>query len=95
MDYNKRAETISEEEEDEMMMLVFPVLYLASIRTKTRTPCYTSKLSGSEYTRELQSTCRLPWLKRAFKEYKRGYCRRTTSNVHVHACAKCKFYCIV
>ena len=55
MDYNKWAETISkeEEEEDEMMVLVFPALYLASIRTRTRTPYYTSKLSGSEYTREL------------------------------------------
>ena len=49
------AKTISEEEEDdEMTMLVFPALYLASIRTRTRTPCYTSKLSGSEYTCELQ-----------------------------------------
>jgi len=56
MDYNRRVETESkeEEEDDEMMMLVFPTLYLASIRTRTRTPCYTSKLSGSEYTRELQ-----------------------------------------
>ena len=40
-----------EEEDDEMMMLIFPALYLAS--TKTKTPCHTSKLSGSKYTREL------------------------------------------
>ena len=79
MDYNKRAETVSEEEEeDEMMMLVFPALYLASIRTRTRTPCYTSKLSGSEYTRELLEghphrsyhNLRMePWIFKALADY--------------------------
>ena len=78
MDYNKRAETVSEEEKDEMMMLVFPALYLASIRTRTRTSCYTSKLSGSEYTRELLEghphrsyhNLRMePWIFKALADY--------------------------
>jgi len=78
IDYNKRAEIVSEEEKDEMMMLVFPALYLASIRTRTRTPCYTSKLSGSEYTRELLEghphrsyhNLRMePWIFKALADY--------------------------
>ena len=44
---DRRTETDSEEEDEEIMMLVFPALYAASSRAKT--PCYTSKLSGAEY----------------------------------------------
>lgn len=48
---SRRIGTDSEEEGDDEMILVFPALYLASIRNKI--PCHTSKLSGLEYTTEL------------------------------------------
>jgi len=52
MEGDRTIETDSEEEEEEeMKMLIFPSLYVASTRSKT--PCHTSKLSGSEYTCEL------------------------------------------
>ncbi|XP_040385299.1 uncharacterized protein LOC121055969 [Oryza brachyantha] len=41
-----------EEEDDEMMLLIFPALYLASTRPN-KIPCHTSKLSGAEYISEL------------------------------------------
>jgi hypothetical protein len=46
-----RTETDSEEEDEEIIMLIFPALSAASSRAKT--PCHTSKLSGAEYTCEL------------------------------------------
>lgn len=52
MEDDIRTETDSEEEDDELMMLIIPAL-VASTKTKTKTPCHTSKLSGAEYTSEL------------------------------------------
>jgi hypothetical protein len=48
MEDDIRTETDSEEEADELMMLIIPALVAS-----TKTPCHTSKLSGAEYTSEL------------------------------------------